>query len=259
MKHTILLAAASQVNLVPLMEASERLLNASIKKSFKVFYLEEILNLHAVAAGMSQQGEIDRLVSKVENELLVEKYAKEHGFSVELLRHVEDELTVSSQSSVADLMIVDLDYEEHLKEQFLANLFQQVDCPILLLPKKYDFDCLVAVHDASKASVKTLKDFLKLFDENLMKLPFSLLMEEAVEEMDMKRERVFINYLKLFFEDMGAQHIHDDPLKSLYDFVQNECDKPMLCVNNSLGMEIVESDEVFSLQDLKHPIFISKD
>lgn len=261
MKYTILLAVASQKNLIPLMEASEGLLNKSIQKRFKVVYLDEMLQKQAVAVGTSEQGRIDKLVSRVENDLLVEKYAHEQGYSMELLHEVEDELALQSQCSVADLIIIDFDFEDKLTNyNLIKESFSEADCPkLLLFPNTFDFNCLVAVHYASKASVRVLKDFLKLFNEDFTKLPFSLLMDEPEDELEMKRERVFINYLKLFFQDMGAQHIYDEPLDSLLNFIQNECEKPLLMVSSELGQEIMESTEFLEAQIPNHPIFISKD
>ncbi|NVJ45927.1 MAG: hypothetical protein HWE07_02335 [Cytophagia bacterium] len=261
MKHTILLAVASQENLIPFMEASDGLLSKSIQKRFKVVFLDEVLQKQTVTVQASEQGRIDRLVSRVENDLLVEKYARERGYAVELLHEVEDELTLQSQCSVADLIIIDFDFPDKLTSyNLIKEAFSQADCPkLLLFPNGMSFNCLVAVHYASKASVRVLKDFLKLFDESFTKLPFSLLMDEPRGELEMKRERVFINYLKLFFEDMGAQHIYDEPLDSLLNFIRNECENPLLMVNSELGQEIMESDEFLNSPMPNHPIFISKD
>lgn len=259
MEHTIILASASQNSLIPLMESSQMLLNKSIRKIFKVFYLEELLQVDGVTAGVSTQNEIDSLVSKVENEMLVERYAKDHNYKVEILRDIEDEFTILSQSSVADLIVLELNDEIFLHDRQLLSLFlEKVDCPVLILPKDFSLECLVAVHDASKSSVKALKEFLKLFDESLTKKPLSLLMEEPESSLEIKRERVFINYLRLFFEDMGAQHIHDESLESLLDFVGKECEKPMLVIDTNLGLQILKSPRHVIDGVLKYLVFISK-
>ena len=52
-----------------------------------------------------------------------------------------------------------------------------------------------------------MKGFLKLFNEDLRNLPLSLLMSDPESELEMEREKVFIKYLKVYFQNIGAQHL----------------------------------------------------
>lgn len=256
MKHTILLAAASQANLLTLFEKTEVLLQSLSKKYFKAFSLEEAFNLHPVTVNSAIEPGIDRLVQKVEHELRIEKYARQHGATVEILHDFEDDSTLISESTVADLMMVDstnLGYD-HLKE-----LVETVNCPILLLPENLDIECFVAVHDANQTSVRMMKSFVDLFNPKLRELPISLLMSDPDDELEMKNEKVFVNYLRLYFKNLGAQHMYDDVVPSLYKFVQNECDSPMLLVSEIVAQEVILSTQQFDTQVLEHPIFIFKD
>ncbi|HEY9116894.1 MAG TPA: hypothetical protein VIN11_03655, partial [Roseivirga sp.] len=232
MKHTILLAALTQTSLIPLLEKTDGLLHDAFKKYFKAFYLEEYLKLKPQIVASAGSLEIDQLVHKVEHELKVEKYAKGHELDVEIIRDVNDESTLISQSTVADLMVVDMaDFQNHSVKTDLIKMLKMVRCPILLMPINFSVECFVAVHDGNLSSVRMMKRFVELFGRSFRELPISLLMTDAIDDLEIKNERVFINYLKLFFRNLGAQHMYDDVLPSLFKYIQNECDEPMLLIN----------------------------
>lgn len=259
MKQTILLASASQANLIPLLESTEGVLAPINQKYCKVFFIEQLEKAHVSSGAQASKKVSESLDSQVEYEMGVEEYTKSHGIEVETLKKVETE-TLISESSVADLMVIDLQSAQHKSApDWLNYLIEFSACPLLLLPGNVDVECLVAAHDASQETVKMMKGFLKLFNEDLRNLPLSLLMSDPESELEMEREKVFIKYLKVYFQNIGAQHLYDEAFPSLFRYVQNECDKPMLIVNTDLGQQILESTEQFETQILEHPIFIFKD
>lgn len=260
MKHTILLAASTQTSLIPLLERTDGLLHDAIKKYFKAFYLEEYLSLKPQIVGSENVSGIDRLVTRVENEMKVEKYANGHHLDLEILRDLKDESTLISQSTVADLLVLDMtDFQQEFSKSKLVDILDKLNCPVLLLPKDFKVECFVAVHDGNLSSVKMMKKFVQLFGRTFRELPLSILMTDADDELEIKSERVFIDYLKLFFKNLGAQHMYDDVLPSLFRYIQNECDEPMLLVNESIAGELIDSTEQSETKVLNHPIFIYKD
>jgi len=259
-KQTILLAAASQAKLIPLLEMTEGMLHSYFQKYYKVCYLQHFFKSRKAYAGVTEEDGLTDLVSQVENEMRIEKYAREKSYSIDFLRNMEDDASIIAQSSVADLLVIDLSEEEDKgMHNLISKTIQLSSCPVLLLPEFANVACIVAAHDASQATVKMMKGFIKLFGVQLRDLPLSLLMTDPSNELEIQRERVFVNYLKLYFNNIGAQHMYDDALPSLFQYVQNECEHPLLMMNEELGMEIIGSAEMMEAQVLKHPIFIFKD
>lgn len=259
MKQTILLASASQANLIPLLESTEGMLAPANQKCCKVFFFEQLEKTNASSVAHSFQKVSESLDSQVEYEMGVEEYSKSHGIEVETLNKVET-ATLISESSVADLMVIDLHSTKYKRApDWLNYLIEFSACPLLLLPSYVNVQCLVAAHNASQETVKMMKGFVKLFDEELRNLPLSLLLSDPQSELEIQREKVFIKYLKVYFKNIGAQHLYDELFPSLFRYMQNECDKPMLIVNTDLGQQIIESTEQFETQILEHPIFIFKD
>lgn len=260
MKHIILLATANQASLMPFLERSEKLLHASYQKYFKAFSLEEVNSLKPVSVVAGHEGNFDQLVSKVENEIKLEQYGKEHGYTIDLLRGLENETTLMSQTSVADLMIIELGNlkRDHSLES-LKRLIEQSACPVLLLPKDFKIECMVVTLEGNQQTVRMVKSLLKLFAEGFRDLPLSLLMIDPEDELEIQKERVLVNYLKLHFKNMGAQHMYDEPITSLFKYVQNECENPLVIVDPELGNELLDFTELFETQLFNHPIFIYKD
>lgn len=260
MKQTILLAAASKAKLIPLLEMTEGMLHSYFQRYYKVYYLEQLFKKKQAMAGFSDDDGLNDLVSQVENEMRVEKYAREKCYSIDILKNMEDDAAIITQSSVADLLVIDLsDEDDKGMHHLISKTVELSSCPVLLLPEVVNIECIVATHDASQKTVKMMKGFIKLFGDQLKDLPLSLLMTDPSNELEIQRERVFINYLKLYFNNIGAQHMYDDTLHSLFQYVQNECEHPLLMINEELGAEIIDNAQMLEVQVLKHPIFIFKD
>lgn len=259
MKHNILLAAADKKSLIPLMQGIKELLHPGYEKYFKVFFHQEVLKGDMVVVGETDNGTMDDLVSQMESEILLEKFASENQMQVDLIKS-EKPQTILSLSTVADILIIDINsyQEKDLTNEFL-DFLSKVECPILFLPKDYSIDCLVAVHDGTKDSVKMMKSFLKLFGDPIRQKPLSLLMAEPETEKEMRSEKVFIGFLRQYFQNFGAQHMHDETLPSLFKYVQKECKNPMVIVKEEEAMEVIHSRDFFETKVFDHPLFFFKD
>jgi nucleotide-binding universal stress UspA family protein len=75
------------------------------------------------------------------------------------------------ESIYADLLIIDrketlTHYEEQLPTRFMRDLLSEVQCPVLVVPKKYEpVDKVVLLYDGEPTSVYAIKMFSYLFPE----------------------------------------------------------------------------------------------
>lgn len=259
MKHNILLAAVDHPKLFSLMQSIEDWLHPAYQKHFKVFYHQQLFKNEMVVVGENEDEVMDHLVSEMENEIRLEKFAKENSLKIDLIKG-DNQKTITTLSTVADLMIIGLkNYDQkNLTDRFIKYL-ESVRCPILLIPDNTNVECTVVVNDGHKRSVKMMKSFIKMFGSNVRNMPTSLLMAEPDTESQMKEEKVFVGYLKQFFKDIGTQHMYDDTLTSLFKFVQKECKNPFVVLNAQEGMEVIHSRELFETNVFDHPLFIFKE
>jgi len=259
-KHTILIVTLHSNRLIPLLEVMEDMLHKSYKKYIKAFTLEFAHKPgQLVTSGKPEAEGIDWLVNRVEEDLKVEKYGAQLGHEVEVFHSAANDFRIVSQSTVADLLVVEVQgYAQYANESGLWPLIKSVSCPVLLLPQSVNVQCHVAVHAAGQCSVHMMKSFIKLFGTHYRELPLSLLMTEPDSTLQMESERVFINYLQMYFQNLGAQHVYDDIANSLFDYVSRECNSPLLLVDQQVGKVLIDQPEANRVL-IDHPIFIYKD
>lgn len=253
MKHKILLATSASEEFDNLLSDLLNLLNRTHKKYISAFSPSHYQESKLVAVGINSSGikPLDHLVADFEKEAIIEKKASEHNLDFEWLQGAINEERLSSLSTVSDLLIVEQEAFDSTQLSVFEELLSIVKCPILLLPKDWEIENLVIFHDGSTDSVKMIKDFLNLFNPALRDLPLSVLISHTAGRHDVKSEKVFIDYLKLFFNNIGIQLIQGDLIDNLTESVVYNSNKPFLM----LGVKV---DEVSGQQALGSPTFLFK-
>lgn len=231
MKHKILLATNPSPDFDNLIKDLLNLLNTTHEKYVTAFSPKnyESSQLVAVNSGFSNSTtDLDHFVEDVEIEALLQQKAEEYDVNFQWLGDPLDEERLTSLSTVFDLMILEENSFEGCSISVVDELLSVVKCPILLLPRDWEIENLVVFHDGSMDSVKMIKDFINLFNPDLRNLPLSLLISHSDKDYDVDAEKVFVDYLKMFFKDIGVQLIQGNFLDNLNQSIVYNSNKPFL-------------------------------
>lgn len=221
----------------------EGLLNESHKKYLTGIRLAQYLEQKLVlvgASGKEAKSEVSRLLTLLEHSLEMEHLANELNMEFDMFQGRLNDSALIHMSAVADLMVIDRSVlDPFCGEGVLDDLVKSVYCPVLVLPEDKEINSLLMVYDGSFSSIQTLKSFLSIFHPNLRKLPFYVLVQDPDSKKDMEQERVFIDYIKLFFDDIAVQLMADDTVNCLVKSIESIADKPMLLFGGKAGSEIM--------------------
>ncbi len=221
----------------------EGLLNESHKKYLTGIRLAQYLEQKLVlveSSGKQAGREVSKLLTMLEHSLEMEHLANELHMEFDMFQSDLTDDGLRHLSAVADLMVVDRKVlSPFCGEGVLEDLVKSVHCPVLVLPEDKEVKSLLMVYDGSFSSIQTLKSFLSVFHPKLRKLPFYVLVKDPDSKKDMEQERVFIDYLKLFFDDIGVQLMVDDTVNSLVHSVKSTAEKPLLLFGGKAGSEIM--------------------
>ena len=254
MKHKILLAADINTDFEHLLEDLYNLLNKSHRKYISAFLVNEY-KLEKVGAAdehlMQDQG-ISSLVENIERELAIEKKAEDFDMTFEVVHGVTDVDRLSSLSTVFDLLVWELSSFKSRDKETAEAVMNSVKCPVLFLPTEWEIENLIIVYDRSMDSVKMMKGFLNMFNPELRGLPLSVLVPDADNTYQIESEKVFIDYLKLFFKNIGVQISDQDPIKGLEREVVFDSARPFLMFGN-LSQEQIDNKGL-----MKFPMLLFK-
>ncbi len=238
-----------------LIEDMLNLLNKTHKKYVSAFSPQHYhsKNLATVNTGLqhSSMATLDTLVGDFEFESTLEQKAENHNLDFEWINDGMDEEKLSRLSTVFDLLILEQNAFKDCDIKVVDEILACVNCPILLLPHDWEIENLVVYHDGSMDSVKMVKNFLNLFNPTLRDLPLSVLIDHNSTDYDIETEKVFIDYLKLFFENIGIQLIHGNIFDNLTEQIVYNSNKPFLMLG-------IEGDEISSQKILESPTFLFK-
>ncbi|MCE7993386.1 MAG: hypothetical protein HEP71_15475 [Roseivirga sp.] len=242
MKHKILIALDERSWEMNVFSDLQELLNESHKKYLTGVRLSQYLEQKLVLASgeTTEDKEVSKLLTILEHSLEMEHLASQHNMEFDMFQGRLDDNALKHMSAVADLMVIDRKVlAPYCGEGILEDLVKSVYCPVLVLPEDKEIKSLLMVYDGSFSSIQTLKGFLSLFHPRLRKLPFSVLVQDPDSKKDMEQERVFIDYIKLFFDDIGVQLMSDDTVNCLVKSIETTADKPMLLFGGKAGSEIM--------------------
>ncbi|MFT7149897.1 MAG: hypothetical protein ACI82Q_001760 [Nonlabens sp.] len=254
MKHKILLATNASEEFDNLLKDLSNLLNETHKKYISAFSPKNFQSKKLVAANAGAANgfdSLDHLVSNFDRDLALKKLAADLSIHFQWIHEALDHERLSSLSTVSDLLILEQEAFSDGDVSIFEEIVTTVKCPVLLLPKDWEIENLVVFHDGSMDSVKMVKDFINLFNSSLRDLPLSVLISDPMGDYDIEGEKVFIDYLKLFFNNIGIQKIQGQLMDNLTQSIVYNSSKPFLM----LGVE----DNVVSSQNiLESPTFLFK-
>lgn len=254
MKHKILLATNASDEFGNLLKDLLNLLNKTHKKYVSAFSPKNFQSNKLVMANAGVDERLiplDHLVNNFEREAVLAKKASDYNIDFEWIHETLNDEELISLSTVSDLLILEKDAFSNCDASLFEELLSAVKCPTLLLPKDWEIENLVVFHDGSMDSVKMVKDFINLFDPSLRDLPLSVLISHVSSDYDNENEKVFIDYLKLFFNNIGVQQIQGDLMDNLTRAVVYNSNKPFLMLG-------IKDDGPSNQKIIESPTFLFK-
>jgi len=216
-----------------LLSKVESLLNTTHMKYVSAFKLDSVLKPKTVTAGKEQGEPQHDFIEKIEFEMNFQKEATARWMNFEAMKDFEDVDQLVSFSTVCDLLLIEsLHAFEQYDKKEMQELIDRVHCPVAILPENVDHDSIIIVNDSSLDIVQLTKSFLNLFKPELRKLPVSVFVDTPENDAHISNERVFIDYLKLYFKNMGTQLMDCDPASCIEEYLSKEHLKPIILMNS---------------------------
>ena len=261
MKHKILIAVERGIHGGEFLSQVKTLLNDSHQKLLTGISISNYLGKKLVSAKSERLAKKPARVNveDLEYQIDLERMSRKLGMEFTMYRESISDSSLRNLSTVADLMVIDRKgLQQFCGDDILSDLVEAVTCPVLILPETKTIDSLVMLHDGSLSAVKSVKQFLGIFDASLRKLPVSVLVGEPESKQAIEAEKVFIDYIKLFFGDIGIKLMDEAPVECLKKEVKTASGNPMVITGKLGGEEILNCTPENRIITDTAPTFIFK-
>jgi hypothetical protein len=259
-KQKILLGASSQSNKTRFHKRLQAFLNAQHEYFLSFLFLDYFQELiFTQSESLNEHLSSAQIVKKIEFEVDVETLPANSNFNIDVFKSTLNSPTLNGLTTVADLMIIDGEiYKNYNECHKIRALVSNVNCPVLVLPEGNAVSRIIMVHDPALHSIAMVKDFLRLFNQDLTKLPLTVLFAFPDSEEQTENEKYFVDYLKMAFPNLGMQLIVNDPMEELLDNFNSETSNALIMVSNDLAYDIFDCHDNKSNPVSCAPFFINK-
>jgi len=193
--------------------------------------LDSVLKAKVIAGETKSKD--DQILERIEFEMGFQKEAATNWMNFEMLKEFGSIEELASYTTVCDLLLIEnANGFENYSQTDIEAMMNKVHCPIAVLPDKVEHDSIVIVNDSSLDIVKLTKSFLNLFRPELRELPVSVFVDTPENDSHILNERAFIDYLKLYFKNMGIQLMDCGAASCVQDFINKENLHPILLINS---------------------------
>lgn len=259
MKHKILLSLDEHTTGPKVFGELRSLLNETHEKYLTGLRLQDYFDRKLAPVGVQSAPPLKKVLNGLQFEVNMEENAKDFGMNFDIHKGELEDDTLKNLSSVADLMIIDRKtLAPFCGEDILGQLISNVYCPVLVLPESKEFESLVMVYDGSYSSIQAVKSFVTVFHPKFRKLPFSVLVQDPESQKAVQKERVFIDYLMMFFKDIGVQLMDDETIYCLDRIINTASEKPLLLFGGNTGNEVLNCNQDTRYITDYNPSFIYK-
>ena len=261
LKHKILISLDYNSDASELLKDVKNILNISHTKFFTGIPLANYLEgrFALVSGGYKKKAKPNNTAANIDFEIALEEEAEKLGMHFSMRKKGIDETALGALSSVADLLIIDRKVlSNYCGQDIIADLVKAVTCPVLILPAQRKVESLLMVHDGSLSSVQAVKHFISIFNQNLRELPVSVLLSDPQSKKDIESEKIFVDYVKLFFANIGIQLMTDEPINCIVKSIKNTTSNPMIVVGKIGGNDILNCNDETRIITDSAPTFIFK-
>lgn len=256
MKHKILLATDTNADISYLLEDLFSLLNTSHQKYVSAYspFNAQLEKLTISSSEKSENQGLGVQLIRIDDQLRLEEKARAYNIELDVINDLKNFSQLTRLSKICDLLVWDQSVFNETDLDVLLETLDAVACSVLLLPKKCSIKSLVLPYDSSMDAIRMVKSFLSIFNVNLRKQPLSVLVTYPEDMGQIEGEKVFIDYLKLFFDDMGIRLMPDSVMSCLEYPPVWDCRDPFLLI----GKNEVGREELLMSRRQGRPVFIFK-
>ncbi|OQP63772.1 hypothetical protein A3860_22795 [Niastella vici] len=171
------------------------------------------------------------------------------------------------ESIYADLLIIEnketfTHYEEKVPTRFVRDLLSEVQCPVLVVPKRFNhFDKAVLLYDGEPASVYAIKTFSYVFSgiDDLKVEVVSV--KNTKESMHVPDNRLIKEFMKRHFPEAAFTVLRGDAVTEILDQLKGKGEN-MLLVLGAYNRGMVSrwfrpSMADILMEELNKPLFIA--
>jgi nucleotide-binding universal stress UspA family protein len=171
------------------------------------------------------------------------------------------------ESIFADLIIIDnketfTHYEERIPTRFVRDLLSEVQCPVLVVPKRFTpFDKAVLLYDGEPASVYAIRTFNYLFSEYKSLDVEVISVKNIRESMHVPDNRLMKEFMKRHFPQAKFTVLRGDAISEILDQLKGK-DENSLIVLGAYNRGMVSrwfrpSAADILMEELNKPLFIA--
>ncbi len=122
-----------------------------------------------------------------------------------------------TESRFADLLVIGsesfYENEDHEINEYLQEVLQKVECPVIVVPEKFEFpNTTILSYDGSASSVYAIKQFAYLFPE-LSNQPTLLVYAQDDEKIEFPHENNIEELTARHFQDLTLMKLEINPTK----------------------------------------------
>jgi len=258
-KHKILLSLDELTSGPEVFGELRSLLNETHEKFLTGIRLQDYFDRKLASIGTGPNSQLNKVLSGLQYAVEMEDSAKALDMHFNIHKGVLGDDTLKNLSSVADLMIIDRKtLAPFCGEDVLCQLIGNLFCPVLVLPETRKIESLVMVYDGSFSSIQAVKSFVSVFHTRFRQLPFYVLVQDPESQKAVQKERVFIDYLMMFFNDIGVQLMDDETIHCLDRVVGSTSENPLLLFGGNTGDEVLNCNADSRYITDSNPSFIYK-
>ncbi|THU39576.1 universal stress protein [Niastella caeni] len=171
------------------------------------------------------------------------------------------------ESVFADLLVIEnketfTHYEERIPTRFVRDLLSEVQCPVLVVPKRFNhFDKAVLLYDGEPASVYAIKTFCYIFSEfnDLQVEVFSV--KDIKDSLHVPDNRLMKEFMKRHFPQAEFTVVKGDAANEILDQLKGR-EKNFLVVLGAYNRGMVSrwfkpSMADILMEELNKPLFIA--
>lgn len=211
----------------------QSLLNTTHMKYVSLFRIDQIFEPKLVLSNTLVANNEEEVVSKIEFELQFEREATERWMNFQSIKEFSSLDQLVSYSTVCDLLLIEnIEAFQKYGVENVQQIIDRVHCPVAILPDQLAYNELVIINDNSLNIIALTKSFLNLFTPDLRNLPLSVFVDGPESEVHINNERAFINYLKLYFKNIGIQLLDDEPVVCIKEFMHKEKVNPFVLMSS---------------------------
>lgn len=171
------------------------------------------------------------------------------------------------ESIFADLLIIDnketfTHYEEKLPTRFVRDLLSEVQCPVLVVPGKFNpFDKVVLLYDGEPSSVYAIKTFSYVFS-GIKDLDIQVVSVKSIKDsLHVPDNRLMKEFMKRHFPNADFTVLRGDAVTEILDQLKGKEDK-LLVVLGAYNRGMVSrwfrpSMADILMEELNKPLFIA--